>query len=329
MMKKIVYMVATWAIMLIASTTARASHTFPVDSGYVESRPVVTDTTTHSPFRYDPVVADSIISIFHMRDSLFFSLRNNRVDVDSIATDTLLPIDSIVEIVSPIKEKRTFERGLTNYSYIAKNEWICGITASYTGFNSDDSDLLLLIKDFNFTGSLFGINPFVGYFVADNQCIGIKLGYSSTVGNLGNFSLDIIEGMNISLTDLEYNAKIYSAGLFHRAYLGLTPGGQLGIFNETNLTFRNGVSHFIRSNGEGGMTDTKTISNEIVLGLSPGISVFIMDNVGASVSVGILGLNYKHNVQYIDGALTGKFVSSGANFQINILNINIGITVHI
>ena len=35
-------------------------------------------------------------------------------------------------------------------SYIAKNEWICGITASYTGFNSDDSDLLLLIKDFNF-----------------------------------------------------------------------------------------------------------------------------------------------------------------------------------
>ena len=287
MMKKIVCIVATLAMMIVATATAQVSQPLPVDSEYVKGLTLVADSTF----------------------------------------GTFAPTDSVMEMAQPKKEK--FVRGLTNYSYIAKNEWICGITASYTGFNSDDSDLLLLIKDFNFTGSLFGVNPFVGYFVADNQCIGVKLGYSSTVGNLGNFALDIIEGMNISLTDLEYNAKIYSAGLFHRAYLGLTPGGQLGIFNETNLTFHNGVSHFIRSNGEGGMTDTKTISNEIVLGLSPGISVFIMDNVGASVSVGILGLNYKHNVQYVDGALTGKFISSGANFQINILNINIGITVHI
>ena len=241
---------------------------------------------------------------------------------------SMLSQDSVALDIETQKNSHTFERGLTNYSFIKKNEWICGITASYTGFNSDDSDLLMLVKDFNFTGSLFGVDPFVGYFVADNQCVGVKLGYSATKGNLGNFSIDVIEGMPIALTDLEYNANFYSAGIFHRAYLGLTNGGQLGLFNETNLTFRSGVSHFIRGD-ENGTTDTKTISNEIVLGLSPGISVFIMDNVSASVSVGILGLNYKHNKQYVDEEMTGEFISSGANFQINILNINIGITVHI
>lgn len=238
-------------------------------------------------------------------------------------------VENVVADSASNYKSRTFDRGLTNYQFIAKNEWICGISASYTGFNSDESDLLLLIKDFNFTGSLFGVDPYVGYFVADNQCIGVKLGYSATKGNLGNFALDIIEGMNIALTNLEYNAAFYSAGIFHRAYLGLTPGGQLGIFNETNLTFRNGVSHFIRGNEESGTTDTKTISNEIVLGLSPGIAVFIMDNVSASVSVGILGLNYKYNKQYVGQEFIGEYSSSGANFQINILNINIGITVHI
>ena len=224
---------------------------------------------------------------------------------------------------------RKFDRGLTNYSFIPKNEWICGITASYTGYNSDENDLLLLVKDFNFTGSLFGVHPYVGYFVADNHCVGVKLGYSATKANLGNFSLDLIDGMSLSLSDLEYNAQYYSAGIFHRAYLGLTPGGQLGVFNETSLTFQSGVSHFLRGTQESGLQDTKTVSNEIALGLAPGISVFIMDNVSASVSVGILGLNYKKNKQYVDGVETGSYIASGANFQINVLNINIGITVHI
>ena len=166
-------------------------------------------------------------------------------------------------------------------------------------------------------------------YLVSNQCVGVKLGYSATKGNLGNFSLDVIEGMPIALSNLEYNAQFYSAGIFHRAYLGLTHSGQLGLFNETNLSFRSGVSHFIRGNEDGSSTDTKTLSNEIILGLSPGISVFIMDNVSASVSVGILGLSYKHNKQYVEDVMTGEFISSGANFQINILNINIGITVHI
>lgn len=224
---------------------------------------------------------------------------------------------------------RKFNRGLTNYCYIPQKEWICGLTASYTGYNSQDSDIALLIKDFNFTGSLFGIHPFVGYFISDNNCIGIKLGYSTTLANLGKLNIDIMEDMNIALPNMSYNAKIYSAGIFHRAYLGLTHSGQVGVFNETSLTFQSGTSHFIRGDEESGISDTKTVSNEIALGLSPGISVFVLNNVSANVSVGILGLNYKQSRQYTNNVETGMYRASGANFKINILNINIGITVHI
>ncbi|MBR6757882.1 MAG: hypothetical protein IKM35_05365 [Bacteroidaceae bacterium] len=242
----------------------------------------------------------------------------------SPATDaTINTVDTTTQDI------RKFNRGLTNYRFIPQKEWICGITASYTGYNSQDSDIALLIKDFNFTGSLFGIHPFVGYFVSDNNCIGVKLGYSTTGANLGKINIDIMEDMNIALPNMAYNAKIYSAGIFHRAYLGLSRNGQVGVFNETSLTFESGTSHFIRGDEETGIQDTKTVSNQIALGLNPGISVFVLNNVSANVSVGILGLNYKQSKQYTNNIETGMYRSSGANFKINILNINIGITVHI
>lgn len=225
-------------------------------------------------------------------------------------------------------KRRVFDRGLTNYLYIPQKEWICGLTASYTGYNSEDSDIALIIKDFNFTGSIFGIHPFVGYFFKDNNCIGIKLGYSKTSADLGNFELDIMDDMDISLSNLSYSASYYSAGLFYRTYVGLTPRGQFGVFNEVSLTFTSGTSLFAKGSDDS-RKETKTLSTEIALGLNPGLSVFIFDNISANVSVGVLGLKYKHNKQYTDNVETGSYKSSGANFKINILNINIGITVHI
>ncbi len=226
------------------------------------------------------------------------------------------------------KGAKLFDRGLTNYVLIPQKEWICGLTASYMGYNSDDSDIALIIKDFNFTGSMFGIHPFVGYFIKDNQCIGIKLGYSSTSADLNNFKLDIMEDLDISLSNLAYSAQYYSAGIFYRTYVGISPNGQFGVFNETSLTFTSGTSLFAKGPNEN-RSETKTLSTEISLGLSPGISVFIFDNISANVSVGILGLNYQQSKQFTDNVETGSFKSSGANFKINILNINIGITVHI
>ena len=246
------------------------------------------------------------------------SLKVSASSVAEVANDTAV-----------VTASGKFNRGLSNHLFIPKNKWMFGLTASYSSYDSQDNDILLLLKDFNFAGSLFGVHPYAGYFIADNQCVGIKLGYSSTIGNLGQINLNLMDGLNISLPDMNLNSQVYSAGIFHRAYLGLSQSGQFAVFNETNLTFQSGLSHFTRGNAESGMQDTKTIANEIALTLCPGISVLVMDHVSANVSVGILGLNYRECKQYINEQETGKYYASGANFKINILNINIGITVHI
>jgi hypothetical protein len=63
------------------------------------------------------------------------------------------------------------------------------------------------------------------------------------------------------------------------------------------------------------------------LNFSPGVCVFIMDNVCFNVSFGVFGLNFKHERQTTNGIDEGSRFASGANFKFNIFNINFGIGV--
>ena len=52
-----------------------------------------------------------------------------------------------------------------------------------------------------------------------------------------------------------------------------------------------------------------------------------MQNVCAEVSFGVVGFKYRVEKQKNNLGETGKRRSSGANFKINLFNINIGITL--
>ena len=90
------------------------------------------------------------------------------------------------------------------------------------------------IKDFNFKGNITTLNPFVGYFIKDNECIGIKLGYSHLSANLDNLDIDIDDDMQFNLGDIRYLGETFSAALFHRAYIGIDKNKRFGFFNERN-----------------------------------------------------------------------------------------------
>ena len=87
-------------------------------------------------------------------------------------------------------------------------------------------------------------NPFIGYFIKDNECIGIKLGYSHLSANLDNLSIDIDEDMQFNLSDMRYLGETFSASIFHRAYIGIDRNKRFGFFNETELAFSSGSNRF-------------------------------------------------------------------------------------
>lgn len=245
-------------------------------------------------------------------------LLNERVVVDG---DT-------VPIILPAPNYGRYDRGLFNFLFIPKGQWMFGLTASYGEFNSDDVQILSLIKDFSFKGKLYSIQPTISYFFRSNQSMGLKLNYSRGIADLGGLSVDFDEDMNFTLSDISYYSETYTASIFYRNYVGLGADKRFAIFNEVDLAFGSGSSRFKRSY-DGEMKDTKTMTSKWSLNFSPGLTMFIMDNVCFNVSFGVFGLHVTHDKQYTNGEDEGSRTSSGANFRFNLFNINFGLGVTI
>lgn len=219
-----------------------------------------------------------------------------------------------------------YDRGILNYRFVPKGKWIGGLTFSYVNLDSDNSSMLYaILGDMDATFTMKSIHPFVGYALKDNVVVGAKFGYSHIVGDLGNIDLNLGDDLSFNIGNMRYTEDMYSFGVFNRSYVGLDENGIFGLFNETALTYKRGTSNF--SDGEGdSMTHTETDVNEIHLGINPGVAVYITKNVCAEMSFGVAGFKYRWEKQRDDSGAVGKRNSSGANFKINLFNINIGIT---
>lgn len=235
-----------------------------------------------------------------------------------------MPVDSSRIIYT--KPVGRYDRGITNYRFIPKNKWIGGVTVSVFNFESDNSRLLFsLLKDIDLNLRTLSVKPFVGYAIKDNTVVGLKFGYSRISGGIDNLALNI-EDLDIALKDIKYTDDSYSFSLFHRSYIGLDPKGLFGLFNETTLGYSMGSTRFSRGADET-LKYTDTSINQLKVGINPGIAIFIMPNVGAEVSFGVAGFTYNWEKQRKSSGETGKRTNSGANFKINLFNINIGLTV--
>lgn len=269
------------------------------------------------------VVSDSIVEVHrdtviryklvHVHDTVYISGPERKASVDS----------SRIIFTKPVGR---YNRGITNYRFIPKHKWIGGVTFSVFNFESDNSRVLFsLLKDIDVNLRTLSVHPFVGYAIKDNTVIGVKLGYSRISGGINNFALNI-DDLDVSLKDIRYSNDLYSFNLFHRSYIGLDQKGLFGLFNETTLGYNTGSSRFSRGTDET-LKYTDTTTNQLHFGINPGIAIFVLPNVGAEVSFGVAGFTYNWEKQKKSSGETGKRTNSGANFKINLLNINIGLTV--
>lgn len=221
-----------------------------------------------------------------------------------------------------------FDRGLFNYLFIPKGVWQIGMTASYGEISTKDLEILDLMSDVDISGRIFSIRPYFSYFIRNNLSVGMRFAYTSGRGNIDSFQVDIDDDMNFNLKDIMYRSESYSASLTLSQYFGIARRGRFGVFNEVELAFASGNSDFRRPyNGEPKLTHTTT--TQASLNFSPGLSVFMMDQVAFNVSFGVFGFYLKNEKQKVDGIDSGDRFTSGANFRFNIFNINFGIAVSI
>lgn len=255
------------------------------------------------------------------------------VSADSVVLRAeVLQQDTVVRPVEAevllMKAVGRFDRKIENRLLVKKRSWMGGLTFSWAEYNSEDTQFLSLIKDFNCKANMLSINPFMGYFYKDNTCLGVKLGFERVSASLGGLNIDIDDDMSFGLSDMAFKQEMLRMTLFHRSYVGLDKSHRFGLFNETILSFNTGTSSYERPITEN-LKNTSTRIREIQIGLNPGATVFIMENVAAELSFGIAGFKYRQENQTVNGEESGWRKSSGANFKINLLNINIGVVAYL
>lgn len=245
-------------------------------------------------------------------------------DLDSI--EQVVINGDTTSIILPERNFGRFDRGLFNYIFIPKGKWSFGLTASYGELQTEDVQLLSILKDVDFKGKMYSIKPFLSYFFRSNQAVGLKFDYTRGIADLGKLAIDFSEDLNFSLRDISYYQQSFSVSTFYRNYVGLDRNGIFGIFNEVDLAFGTGSSRFKRLyNGE--PRDTRTIVTQGALNFSPGVCIFLQDYLSFNLSFGVFGLKWRKEDQTTDGVDEGSRVTSGANFRFNIFNINFGLMV--
>lgn len=243
------------------------------------------------------------------------------------AIDELVVVgNDTISIILPERNFGRYDRGLFNYLVIPKGYWAFGLTASYGELNTQDIQILNLIKDVDLGGKIYSINPTVSYFIRNNQSVGLKFVYSRGTADINNFAIDIDEDMNFSIKDVSYYSETFAMGTFYRNYVGLGPSKRFAVFNEVDLSFQNGSSRFKRLYNNV-PKDTRTNITQVSLNFSPGVCAFLQENVAFNVSFGVFGLKMRREHQMTDGIDEGKRFTSGANFRFNLFNINFGLLV--
>ena len=263
---------------------------------------------------------DGQAQLISKKDSTAIARREQLLD------EKVLVGGDTVSIILPEKNFGRYDRGLYNWLFIPKGRWAFGMTASYGSLDTEDVQVLSLLNDFDFKGKIYSLNPTISYFFRNNQSIGLKCEYSKGIADLGSLAIDFDDDINFSLKDVSYYVETFAMGAFYRNYVGLGREKRFGIFNETGLMFQTGSSRFKRLY-DGETKDTRTTITQAALNFSPGVCVFIQDNVAFNVSFGVFGLKLRREHQVTDGLDEGTRLTSGANFKFNIFNISFGLLV--
>lgn len=255
-----------------------------------------------------------------------YSIQRNPGSVNP--DEKILVRGDTVNLIIKDRNLGRFDRGLFNYLFIPKGVWQFGLTASYGEYSTSDVQLLDLMNDFDFSGNTFSIKPYIAYTVKNNLSVGLRLGYTSSLGNLNSLNVDFDDDLNFSLKDIEYRSESYTAAILARQYIGLGRESRFGVYNEVELAFSSGSSRFTRPY-DGVPKLTKTTDMDARLTFSPGLCIMMMKNVSFNISFGVFGYYIHNERQTVDGEKAGNRFTSGASFRFNIFNINFGVAVHI
>ena len=246
-----------------------------------------------------------------------------------------------------VKDTAAFEPfnrniGISTSTFIPKGTVGFGAAVSYNTYNlgnavNDAGYKMLFGLLTGIQGEVLtvGVAPYVSYFVMDNLSVGARFEYNKTSFGLQNLGVDVMD-LGLGISDFYYNKNSYLGSLAARYYIPFGNSRRFAMFAELRGTGGYAQSEtFNYSQGEdasGISTDKLGTYQDIYkfnVGIIPGLTAFFTDNIALEMSVGLIGLDYQKVVQNTNQVDFSVAESSSANFKVNLLAINLGLSFYI
>ena len=165
------------------------------------------------------------------------------------------------------------------------------------------------------------MSPLIGYAYAKNSLVGVRFGYSRSRTQLDNASLSITSLDNSFYYSLKHS---YNAEALWRKYIPLGRNNKrFALFAEVGLAM-GGSQSKVASGPQDSITGVYKNSFDVALGVNPGISAFLTNNLAIEVNIGVLGFNYSNTRQITNQVISGTTSTSQMNFKVNIFSIGLG-----
>ena len=225
--------------------------------------------------------------------------------------------------MAAVHARTSYDREIKSTLFIPKGSWNSGIIVTYGELQAKNYKLLIL-DDVKGDGYSFKISPHASYFFKDDLSVGIRADYKRSYIDLGSTNIDLGDDLAFDIKDYSYLSHGVNTSVYLRSYTSLGKSKVFAFFAEGALTYGYSQGKTISGTGKEA-TGTYQKVNHFQIGVTPGLTAFVTNNLAVEVSVDVLGLDFRWVNQRTNQVEHGSFRTSAANFNINLFSINLGI----
>ena len=118
-------------------------------------------------------------------------------------------------LIEPADSAKAYGRRLEQRLFITKGEFGVGAQFSYLDLASSDSQVLMLLQNFNAYAKTFSVSPLVSYAFADNRSVGIQMKYSTSDVAVSQADLSLMsEDLKLDIKDVEAHDNSIQTSVF-------------------------------------------------------------------------------------------------------------------
>lgn len=252
---------------------------------------------------------------------IIFNIKNN------MSKNRIYLFLSFVMLSIVMSAQEQFHRGLDQYKFIPKGQWITGVNVSFSQGSYDDFQFFI-VENINGDNYSFKVSPMVMYCFKDNMAAGGRLSYKRSLIKLDAANVIMDSESSYDIDNLYSLSHSYYGMACFRNYFSFGRNKRFGMFAEAQLEFGGGESKLCNGSGDD-LTGTFERNYSVNLGVAPGILMFLNNYSAIEVNVGVLGFSYTHTKSTTDQIYVANRNSKSANFKIDLFSISFGVVFYL